>query len=490
MDRRDAAAQPSYGGAVATQRTDPGRRDPLDVVFAAMPLSGHLHPTLPLALACRDAGHRVRVATGPARRAQVESLGFELVPVTPTTEAAVPVARERFADLLAQPEPRTAFIAAFFGSQIAPAVVDELAPVLAADRPDLVVHEFYDGGAGAAAAAAGVPAACHGLNRLGPPEMLTDLDARLAEVADRSGAPVGAGNILLGDAYLDPCPPSMQDAAALGAASAVWPVRPAPWTVGAPLPADLEAPRRRPRVYVTLGTVVNTGERALRTFRAVLDGLATLPVEVVVTVGPDGDPAALGPVGAAVRVERYLPQAALLEHVDLVVHHCGAGTMFGAAAAGLPQLGIPLSTDQFISGAPALRASGVGLVLTGDDVAPTPISEAVARLLEDSTVASRAAEVAAEVAQLPDAAARSQSWRTSSRLVSTADESGAADDFTQRGSHRRSARVGLHCHRTDPGSSPNGNSVRDGCSVVLRPRHIVVTRHRCVDRPFQDDAGS
>ncbi len=287
---------------------------------------------------------------------------------------------------------------------IAPVVADELSSVIASDRPDVVVHEFYDCGAAVAARVADVPSVCHGLNRLGPPDMLADVDDRLAEVlaargeAGRSGAPVSQ----FGVAYVDVCPPSMQDLDSLDAVPVVWPARPASWHVDAALPPEFEAPRRRPRVYVTLGTVVNTGERAVRTFRSVLDGLARLPVDVVVTVGPDGDPAALGPVPDRVLVERYLPQIELLAHVDAVVHHCGAGTMFGAATAGLPQLGIPLATDQFISGAPALRASGVGLVLTGDDVAPTPISEAVARLFEDPMITARAAEVAAEVARMPD----------------------------------------------------------------------------------------
>ena len=34
------------------------------VVFASLPAFGHLYPLLPLALACRDAGHEVTVATG------------------------------------------------------------------------------------------------------------------------------------------------------------------------------------------------------------------------------------------------------------------------------------------------------------------------------------------------------------------------------------------------------------------------------------------
>ncbi len=37
---------------------------PLKIVFASLGAYGHLYPMMPLALACRDAGHDVVVATG------------------------------------------------------------------------------------------------------------------------------------------------------------------------------------------------------------------------------------------------------------------------------------------------------------------------------------------------------------------------------------------------------------------------------------------
>ncbi len=377
------------------------------VVLASLPLPGHFYPLVPLARACRAAGHRVTVATGPSLEAEVRALDLPLAPISPTTEWAIGVARERYPDLIAKPEPRTSFIAAFFASLIAPAVADELISVLEEERPDLVVHEFYDVGAALAAAAVGVPAVCHGVNRLPPPPMMEEMAARAAACRRGRGAPApGAPNDLLGAAYLDLCPPSMQDGASLESARRPLPVRPAPWSPDMELPAALRHPRERPRVYATLGTVVNTGERAVRVFRAIVEALGALPVDAVLTVGRDGDPAALGPLPGNVELHRFLPQARLLERVDAVVHHCGAGTMFGSAAAGLPQLGIPLSTDQFISGAPALEASGAGLVLTGDGIAPGPIAAAVGRLVEDDALRGRAAGLRAEVERMPAAVAR------------------------------------------------------------------------------------
>lgn len=376
----------------------------MHVLFASMPLPGHLYPMLPLASACERSGHQVSFATGPAMEAEVASLGLAVSVVDVTTEWALPTARERYRELIQRSEPRIEFIAAFFASLIAPAVAERLIPALTTVRPDLVVHEFYNPGAGAAAATLGIPSVSHGLNRLGPPAMLADMDHRLGELwASQGCMRAEAMGHVFGAAYLDICPEAMQDRDSLAMAPRAIPVRPEPYSPNVPLPSALEAPRSRPRVYVTLGTVVNTGERAIRVFRSVVAGVASLPADVVVTVGKDGDPRALAPLPDNVQVERFLPQGRLFHCVDAVVHHCGAGTMFGATAAGLPQLGLPLSTDQFISGAPALTASGAGLVLAGGEITPEHVTTAVWRLLEDTVLQTRAAEVAEEIGQMPKA---------------------------------------------------------------------------------------
>jgi hypothetical protein len=46
-----------------------------------------------------------------------------------------------------------------------------------------------------------------------------------------------------------------------------------------------------------------------------------------VTVGPEGEPAALGDVPDNVRVERFVAQSAVLPLVDLIMHHGGTGTV-------------------------------------------------------------------------------------------------------------------------------------------------------------------
>ena len=171
--------------------------------------------------------------------------------------------------------------------------------------------------------------------------------------------------------------------------------RTVPWSAPAP---PWSAPGR-PLVYLTLGTV-SFGATAV--FRAAIDGLARLPVHVVVAVGP-GDPAALGDVPPNVVVEGFVPQAQVLRHADLVVHHGGSGTTLGAAAHGVPQLVLPQGADQFVN-AEALASQGSGLALTGDDVVPDVVAECARTLLGEPVHRATAQALAAEIAAMPSPA--------------------------------------------------------------------------------------
>jgi UDP:flavonoid glycosyltransferase YjiC (YdhE family) len=138
--------------------------------------------------------------------------------------------------------------------------------------------------------------------------------------------------------------------------------------------------------------------------RAAATGLGTLDVDVLVTVGPDGDPDALGPLPDSVRVERFVAQAALLGQLDLVVHHCGSGTMLGALAHGLPQLALPHGADQFAN-AEALVANGAGRRLLPEEITPEAVAEAASALLAEPAPRAAARRLAAEIAAMPSPAA-------------------------------------------------------------------------------------
>lgn len=163
------------------------------------------------------------------------------------------------------------------------------------------------------------------------------------------------------------------------------------------VPTWLTAPRSRPRVYLTLGTVAFG---AVEVLRRALDDLAMLEVDVLVVVGPDGDPAALGALRARVHVERFVNQGAVLDLVDVIVHHGGTGTVLAAAAAGVPQLIMPQGADQFIN-AKVLSGQGSARDLPSSDQHPGAVAEAVAALLADGAERAAARRLAAVIAAMP-----------------------------------------------------------------------------------------
>src|SRR5262249_39694866 len=128
---------------------------------------------------------------------------------------------------------------------------------------------------------------------------------------------------------------------------------------GAGLPDWIAQLPARPTIYTTLGTVFN--HRA-DVFHSVVDGLGGEPVNVIITLGTDGDPDQFGSLPPNIHIERYIPQSLLLPYCGMAITHGGLGTTLAILNQGLPILVVPISgTDPFR--AVRCLASGVGLAL-------------------------------------------------------------------------------------------------------------------------------
>ena len=110
-----------------------------------------------------------------------------------------------------------------------------------------------------------------------------------------------------------------------------------------------------PLVYVTMGTVQHQPEL----LREVVAGVAALPVQVLVAVGPRMETASLGEQPAHVRVEAWVDQAEVVSRSSAVVSHGGSGTFLGTLAQGVPQLCLPQAADQFRNAEGGIRAGAV-----------------------------------------------------------------------------------------------------------------------------------
>ncbi len=378
------------------------------VLFSSTWGLGHVFPMVPLARAFTTAGHTVRwVAHEPAVHA-VRAAGIDVVAGGFSGPQVRDVVRGMM-DLTAPlPPPQRAAVAfrEMFAAQAAPAMLADLLPACRDWSPDLLVHEPAELAAPLVGSVLGIDCVTHSWGPAIPAEILAGAGEELAGLWQREGRdpPPFAGSFASG--YLDLCPPAVQYVPVDHIPGRL-PLRPVLYS-GEDLEPDVDGPfgpvgtgagGAVPLVYVTLGTVFLDAS----VLQLAVDAAVAAGARVVATVGPQGDPALIQVASEVVQVRRWVPQAAILPRSDLVVSHAGSGTFLGALSAGLPQLCLPQAADQFRN-AHAAVSSGTGLALAPDQVTPEAVLAAIEELLGDSRYREAAAEVATQIAGMPDPA--------------------------------------------------------------------------------------
>lgn len=181
-----------------------------------------------------------------------------------------------------------------------------------------------------------------------------------------------------------------------------WPMRFVPFNGGTVLPEwALEQPQR-PRVAVTLGTVV-PAMVGVSSLKIVVDALGGMDVDVVLAAGT-ADLSDLGELPANVRSVGYLPLSAFLPSCAVIVHHGGSGTTAAPLHYGIPQLVLPSFADNPLS-AQRVADRGVGLSHDPATVDVETVRSMVARLLTEDTFRTAARQVRAEMAAQPSPSA-------------------------------------------------------------------------------------
>jgi UDP:flavonoid glycosyltransferase YjiC (YdhE family) len=177
-----------------------------------------------------------------------------------------------------------------------------------------------------------------------------------------------------------------------------WAMRYVPFNGGAVVPDWALRQPDRPRVCVTLGTVV-PAMHGVSSLAAVLDALAGLDVEVVLAAGT-ADLSELGELPANVRSVGFLALSAFLPTCSLIVHHGGSGTTATPLHYGVPQLVLPSFADNPMSAARVVER-GVGLSHDPATATADVIRELARRLLSEPSFAVAARAVSAEMAGQP-----------------------------------------------------------------------------------------
>jgi MGT family glycosyltransferase len=127
-------------------------------------------------------------------------------------------------------------------------------------------------------------------------------------------------------------------------------------------------------VYVSLGSL---GSADVELMRRLVSALAETPHRYVVSKGPQHGLIELAPnmTGA-----EFLPQPAILPHVDLVITHGGNNTVTESIHFGKPMIVLPLFWDQH-DNAQRLAECGLGVRLPSYEFEDAQLHEAIERLI-------------------------------------------------------------------------------------------------------------
>ncbi|MCW2528433.1 MAG: hypothetical protein JWM76_3293 [Pseudonocardiales bacterium] len=366
------------------------------VLFSSTWGFGHVFPMIPLALAFSAAGHEVLWAGSGQAPALVMSAGIDAVATGPDA-GQIMAAEQRVRDEAATvlPAARAAYVfPRLFGEAVTPSMLQSLLPIAQEWHPDLLVHEQAEMASPLVGAVLGVPSVTHAFGGGIPADILVTAGELLAGLWMEKGQspPPYCGSFVSG--YLDICPPSVQTVPLTHVGNRIA-LRPVPWS-GPSAPGVRLRGDARPLIYLTLGTVHNRDDVLSTAVR----GLTGLDADVLVSVGRNGDPAALGPQPAHVQVERWVNQSEVLQRASIVVSHGGSGTFLGALGAGLPQLCLPQAADQFRNSTGLVQA-GAGLVLFPDQMDAVTVDVAVRRLIGEPEFGESAAVVSEEIGAMP-----------------------------------------------------------------------------------------
>jgi UDP:flavonoid glycosyltransferase YjiC (YdhE family) len=369
------------------------------MLFTVAGGNGHLEPLVPLARFAKARGHKVAFACRPLMVPRVAALGFAAF----ATGSDVGLTPERRPLITFDLAHELEVVGRSFARRIADERVRDMLPLCRTWQPDLLVCEELDFGAMLVAEQLRLPHATVLVIAAGSFVQPSIVAPPLNELRAAYGLPPDP-DVAMPSRYLvlSPFPPTYRD-----------PQSPVPATThlfrpltpdasaSSTVPAWLAPLPKLPTVYFTLGTVFNVESGDL--FQRVLAGVATLPINVLVTVGHGIDPAELGPPAANVSIAQYIPQASVLPHCQLVVSHGGSGSVIGALAHGLPLVILPMGADQPLNAA-RCQALHVAQILDAVAATPAQIAATVATTLSDARYKQAAQAMQIVIAALPEPA--------------------------------------------------------------------------------------
>jgi len=371
------------------------------ILFASTSGGGHFSPLVPFAHACRRAGHDVLVAgqAGAAPLARRARLAFRAV-AEPSHEDVLEFrsGQEGLGPMQAMARALTGLYVDLYAGAALPgmlAAIEEWGP-------DVVVRESAEFASAVAAERLGVPQAQVGIGLSMQADKLLPLAAPgLDKLRARVGLRADPDARSLRSLLLTMAPQSLEDPSHAASSGPVRRFR-APTGDGAESVIDTFGDPDAPLVYLSFGTEVPSRTRDYfpGVYRDTLDALAGMDLRILVTIGDHRDPAELGPLPPSVRVERWVPQAAVMREAAAMIGHGGAGSVLLALAAGVPMVLVPMFADQPVN-ARRVAQLGAGLALESGPASIADLQPAVDGVLNDPRYRDRARRIADEIQALP-----------------------------------------------------------------------------------------
>jgi UDP:flavonoid glycosyltransferase YjiC (YdhE family) len=355
--------------------------------------AGHIEPLVPFAHALLRAGDDVLVAAPEGARTHVERAGLPYIALADPPDAERDAAMAGFARLT-NDEQGVIMLRDVFANIYARSSIPGVLRAIEDFRPDMILREPTEFAGLLAAERRGIPHGRIGIwatenNTWSLPLVAPVLDAHRA----RLGMPVDPrGDRILNSPVLTLFPEALEDPGDPGYALR--------FREETPEPVECEP------LYVTYGSVMPAMPNFGAVFRATIDALDEVGVPALFTVGIEVDLAALGPVPEHVRIERWVPQAAIMPNVRAMVGHGGSGTTRHALAAGVPAVIFPAFADQ-PRNARRVAELGAGIALDSLD----GLAGAIRGVLEEPSYRAAARRVADEIAALPPVGAAPEALR-------------------------------------------------------------------------------
>lgn len=146
----------------------------------------------------------------------------------------------------------------------------------------------------------------------------------------------------------------------------------------------------KPLVYFSLGSL---GSADVSLMNRVIEALATMPINVIVSKGPLHDEIELpdNMWGA-----EFLPQVSIIPQVDLVITHGGNNTVTESMHFGKPMILLPLFWDQY-DNAQRVHERGFGKRLPTYEFTADEMRQTVTELLENTELRERLDKIGASI---------------------------------------------------------------------------------------------